>query len=399
MLPNSKAGWLYFQVGKTNSRVRNWTGIGSRSARIYCHSTGIAAISCQVLHICCVETLKIAMSKFFEKGSRRHFLFCAGLLSVFCLFIFSNRHYKEIAPRGAFLYLLIVGNIYTARWISKRWLLTNQWMSFIVLNILSTAVFSLVGALGFAWFLGYKADGGDDGRFIFLVIPGWLVLSACGASFMTVTRTALRQQLNEAKLASRQRENELDLLRSQLSPHFLFNTLNNLYGLSMTQQEKMPVLLLKLSDLLRYSVYEARQPAVLLKDEIAYIQNYIELEKIRLGERLLLTLHFGEITGPVKIAPLLFIVFVENAFKHAKNTLDEKIRIDLNLLVVGDTIYFSIGNSFDREGADARPPDKNAGLGIGSTRKRLELLYPGAYQLRQQKEKDRYHIQLQLKAW
>ncbi|WP_158267074.1 sensor histidine kinase [Chitinophaga niastensis] len=322
-----------------------------------------------------------------------------ALLSLFCLIIFSSRYYKEITPRAIFLYLLVLCSIYTARWISRKWLLKDKWMLFILFTCISIALFSTIGVIGFAYFMNFKFDGGDNARFIFVFIPGLVILSIGGASFLAITRIAVRQQLNEANVARQQKERELSLLLSQLSPHFLFNTLNNLYGLSIRQHETIPGLLLKLSDLLRYSVYEARQHSVLLKDEVAYIHNYIAMEKIRLGQRLIINTHMEEIIGRVKIAPMLFIVFVENAFKHARNTTDEKIRIDMDLSVENSTIYFSIRNSYSMENMARMSSNKNSGLGIESTIKRLQLLYPGEYLLERQKENDRYKVQLQLKAW
>jgi sensor histidine kinase YesM len=342
---------------------------------------------------------KTIQTEFFTKGIRWHILASAALFAFFCIFIFGSRYYKDNIPKGVFLYLVVLCGIYTARWISGKWLFRKRWMSLVIFSFGSMAFFSIIGVLGFTYFLHFKSENTDNGVFIFIIIPGIVILSMCGASFLAITRIALRQQLTEAKVAQQQKEAELNLLRSQLSPHFLFNSLNNLYGLSITHHEKIPGLLLKLSDLLRYSVYEARQDAISLNDELTYIQNYIEFEKIRLGERLIIHVQLEQVADKVKIAPMVFIVFVENAFKHAKNTLDEKIMIEMRLFLKNGIIYFFIQNSVRSEGLANPPSNSNSGFGIESTLKRLQLLYPGTHLLKRQKENGRYEVQLQLKAW
>src|SRR6478752_7781414 len=177
----------------------------------------------------------------------------------------------------------------------------------------------------------------------------WLPFMLLGAlSGMTVmlARIYFIHQLEQSTITAAQSKSELQLLQSQLSPHFLFNTLNNLYGLSITQHEKVPPLLLKLSELLRYSVYEAKELFVPLKSEVEYINNYIEFEKIRMGDRLQLVTEIESIQSEsLKIAPMLLIVFIENAFKHSKNSTDKKILIDIALKTWNNSVLFSVKNS------------------------------------------------------
>jgi LytS/YehU family sensor histidine kinase len=204
--------------------------------------------------------------------------------------------------------------------------------------------------------------------------------------------------MKEAEIADKQKESELELLRSQISPHFLFNTLNNLYGLSITQHEKIPSLIVKLSDLLRYSVYNTKQSFVLLSDELSYIHNYIDLEKIRVGERLVLNMHIEEQTGDIRIAPLLLIVFIENAFKHSKNSFNLKVKINIDLRINNNTIFFFIDNTCGEETGLSNYLEKSMGMGLQNTIRRLDLLYPGEYTLNHFKENNIYKISLQLKV-
>jgi LytS/YehU family sensor histidine kinase len=215
--------------------------------------------------------------------------------------------------------------------------------------------------------------------------------------FLASSRETLRRQMKDAEIADQQKQSELELLRSQLSPHFLFNTLNNLYGLSITQHEKIPALIVKLSDLLRYSVYNTKERFVRLNDEIAYIWNYIELEKIRMADRLLLNMNIEQsISSSAMISPMVLIVFVENAFKHAKNSYEDIVRIDILLRLSEDKIKFSVSNSCDYNEWLSHQLQKKSGIGIANTIRRLDLLYPNEYKLDYRMENNTYYMDLEL---
>jgi sensor histidine kinase YesM len=207
-------------------------------------------------------------------------------------------------------------------------------------------------------------------------------------------RDKIKSQINAAETKAETSKSELQLLQSQLSPHFLFNTLNNLYGLSLNEHEKLPPLLLKLSELLRYSVYEAKELYVPIKEEITYINNYIDFEKLRIGERLELKLDLEEISNTtIKIAPMMLIVFVENAFKHAKNTQDEKIFVEISLKQWGNSLLFAVKNSFK---ASSKSDNKASGLGLENVKKRLQLLYPNAHDLAINESEDTFELNLRV---
>ena len=234
----------------------------------------------------------------------------------------------------------------------------------------------------YAFFLGLPL-------FIFCVSAGMLI---------KLTRVRIASQLQEAQAQAEQSQSELHLLQSQLSPHFLFNTLNNLYGISISQPDKTPTLLLKLSELLRYSVYDTKELFVPLTDELAYINNYIEFEKLRIGSKLSLTTAIDTVTDSgIRIAPMLLIVFVENAYKHARNTTGPKIVIDMTVKLWGNSILFSVKNSFSQTEDMNTGLDKNSGLGLANVRKRLDLLYANAHDLAIQEADGFYTVQLQLR--
>lgn len=169
---------------------------------------------------------------------------------------------------------------------------------------------------------------------------------------------------------------ELENLKAQISPHFLFNTMNNFYGLAVENSKKLPDLMIRLSDLLRYSLYETKQEKVPLKDEIDYLKNYIELEKIRLESNLDIAFNVN-VANPdkYKIAPLLFIVFIENAFKHARNILNEPVFIAINISVSEDGILnLTVKNNFNANAKNDLVTEK--GIGLENAKKRLSVIYP-----------------------
>ena len=227
----------------------------------------------------------------------------------------------------------------------------------------------------------------------------FLALSIAIGMFIKVIRSFAERQLVQAQQSAAQSKSELSVLQSQLSPHFLFNTLNNMYGLSITNHEKIPPLLLKLSELLRYSVYQADEMFVPLKDEVDYIKNYIEFEKLRIGDKLELNSSIEQQqVKEIKIAPMLLIVFIENAFKHSKNTADEKIYIEIVLKTWENYILFNVKNSQARSlRRKNNVVDKNSGYGMANVQKRLELLYPNNHMLEIIDEEDFYKVTLQLK--
>jgi len=256
----------------------------------------------------------------------------------------------------------------------------------------------IVACIGWLFFHADFPLNGRDAINLFLFWLPFVIMSFAVGILIKIIHAVTQNQLKEAQASAEHSKSELHLLQSQLSPHFLFNTLNNMYGLSITQHEKVPPLLLKLSELLRYSVYDANEIYVPLKDELAYINNYIEFEKIRIGDRLVLTTDLKEITNAdIKIAPMLLIVFVENAFKHSKNTAEQQIFIEIILKTWENSILFSVKNSYSNAKEENTNINKNSGFGLVNVYKRLELLYKNEHELNIQSDDTFYTVMLQLK--
>jgi len=212
----------------------------------------------------------------------------------------------------------------------------------------------------------------------------------------TVIASCVKIALDRLILDKERKENELRHLKAQLNPHFLFNTLNNLYGLAVAESKKLPDLMLKLSDLLRHSLYDTNQPFVALQKEMEYISNYIELERIRLSSKVDIRLTVGGDLGGLSIAPLLLIVFIENAFKHFSAAKGQQPFVHITLSVKNGKLVLQVKNSIDPSWLPAPNGKRKGGLGLENARQRLELIYADQYQLHIQKLPDSFETHLEI---
>jgi sensor histidine kinase YesM len=191
---------------------------------------------------------------------------------------------------------------------------------------------------------------------------------------------------------SKKSKAELALLKSQINPHFFFNTLNNLYGLTVEKSDDAPSVVLKLSDMMRYTIYMGKEDFVPLKDEIEYLKNYIELHKIRYHKTVDIAFtHSYE--SDYQIAPLLFIIPLENAFKHGVERLTEDAYIHMNLKTDDGVIHFDIENNFGTFEAQI-----NVGIGLDNLKQRLKLLYPGKHKIQIEVNEDHYKLSLKIET-
>ncbi len=168
---------------------------------------------------------------------------------------------------------------------------------------------------------------------------------------------------------------QLELLKSKIDPHFFFNTLNNLYGLAMRKSEHTGPVILKLSEVMRYTIYKGEQEVVSLRDEIAYLKQYIEIHKIRYQKQVDIRFEEDLEEKEFMVAPLLFINLVENAFKHGIEGLTDEAWLHICLKAQGNTVSFSIENNFEPGKA------REGGQGIKNLKQRLALLYPAHHEL------------------
>ncbi len=194
------------------------------------------------------------------------------------------------------------------------------------------------------------------------------------------------------KLAEEKVRAELNFLKAQVHPHFLFNTLNNLYALTLTKSPKTPEIVLKLSDLLDYMIYKSKAEFVPLVQELEIIKGYIELEKMRYSTRLDLNYRVTGEVGSHQIAPLVLLPFIENCFKHGASKDRANPRIDILLKIEPEYLHLRAQNSLPANKETDEP--ENKGIGLSNVKRRLELIYPGKHDLSVKEEERMFSVDL-----
>jgi hypothetical protein len=216
----------------------------------------------------------------------------------------------------------------------------------------------------------------------------------CGLllSLKSIKTWHLKQEEKETLIRENTRA-ELQLLKAQVHPHFLFNTLNNIYSYSLNRSMKAAELVQKLRSMLEYMVTECDQPLVPLKDELKMIHDYLGLEKIRYGNRLSMQVEIKNHGTPGFIAPLLMIPFVENGFKHGTSQTLEHPWIRLKIYTEGDTLHFLLNNSKPSVSPQRNP---KSGIGLHNVEKRLELIYPNKHFLQIETDEDQFSVHMRM---
>jgi hypothetical protein len=224
---------------------------------------------------------------------------------------------------------------------------------------------------------------------ILVTVLVWMVSSGLRITSEWFDNERARRQMHSDKLTA-----ELAFLKSQVSPHFLFNTLNNIYSLAQLRSDDTPEAILKLSQLMRYMLYEANDPRVALEQEVEYLHNYVDLQRLRLADDVEIEFSQEGPMGGKLIEPMLLIPFVENAFKHGVS-YQHRSAIRIVLRVVGDELRFRVQN---RRFVTAAPPAaaRDSGIGIQNVTQRLQLLYPGRHQLDIRPTDDEFIVTLTL---
>lgn len=190
-------------------------------------------------------------------------------------------------------------------------------------------------------------------------------------------------------------ESELKFLKSQINPHVMFNNLNSIYYYALENSEKVPTMILKLSEIMRYMIYEANERLVSLEKELEYIRNFIELQKIRLEERGTIAFSVDGDPGNYQIAPLLLISFIENSFKHSMETRSDDIWIEIEITISDDQLHFSARNNWSEPQSPGDRPS-SSGIGLQNVKKRLQLIYPGQHTLEIKKSEELFDVSLTL---
>lgn len=197
----------------------------------------------------------------------------------------------------------------------------------------------------------------------------------------------IKRELEKEKLKA-----QLNLLKGQIQPHFLFNTLNNIYAMSVESSDKTSDSILKLSDLLDYMLYKTNTPVVKLTDEIKHIKDYIDLEKLRYGNRLEVIFNLSGNINDVSVAPLLFLPIIENCFKHGASGVIEDAWVSIEISREEDMLICKFENSNNENTSR----DEKEGIGLSNVKKRLELLYKNNYEFKIMEERDSFLVVLRI---
>ena len=213
------------------------------------------------------------------------------------------------------------------------------------------------------------------------------------AAFIKLAKHWYSQEKEARELNSQKLEAELNFLKAQIHPHFLFNTLNNLYALTLKKSDASPEIVLKLSDLLSYMLYECNSRLVSLNKELSLIENYISLEKIRYGDRLKVRYTTSGVEKENLLPPMLLLPFVENAFKHGTSEILEDAWVNINIDITDTQLLFDIENSNGHK-QESDEQDYQKGIGLNNVKRRLELLYENGYTLNISDSDTSYHVHL-----
>lgn len=200
---------------------------------------------------------------------------------------------------------------------------------------------------------------------------------------------AQKKEVENEKLTA-----ELNFLKAQINPHFLFNTLNNLYYLAYSKSDNTTEVIAKLSQMMRYMIYDSNYPQVPLSKEIEYMQNYISLERLRLNDQIPIQFKVEGDAEHVLIAPLIFITFLENAFKHGVTNNSPGAWVNILIQLNDKQCVYRVENS--KVAKPSSEKDDKSGIGLQNVKRRLELSYPGKYDLKVDDKADRYAVQLNI---
>jgi len=270
---------------------------------------------------------------------------------------------------------------------------------YIILLVISLLVMLWFHEELFKWFFPEMANGGGQRgngfrrgtslRIIFQL----LFIVAIGISYRFLSDNMTDQEVKKEEENERLKS-ELSFLRSQISPHFMFNVLNSIVSLSRRKPEMVEPVVIKLSELMRYMIYETSDSKVSIDKEFSYLESYIELQRLRFGNDIKIDFKHNLSTSPSSIEPMLLIPFVENAFKHGVGMVQNP-SIDIELNDDKKSLFFSVRNQVSKQNSEIK--DESSGIGLANVRRRLELLYPDQHELKIDEKEDSYLVELTIK--
>ncbi|MFD2562387.1 sensor histidine kinase [Aquimarina rubra] len=294
----------------------------------------------------------------------------------------------------SFQVFLIAGLIF---YLAEKFLFKKKYLLFFVISILAIGLCTFISS---NLFTPPRMPRIDELRHMprrppsrFLITLLFLTISYVIATFLETFLFAQKKEEETIRSKNENLQTELKLLKSQINPHFLFNSLNNIYALSVIDSNKTQESISYLSDMLRYVLYECERNFVPIEKEITYIENYIRLFSLKSSKPYNITTDFNSMDKSVSIAPMLFIPFIENAFKHSNIEKPNGSFINIKIITMSSNVRLIIENSIPKEKIHK---DKLGGIGIENVRKRLNILYPNQHQLQIKDHKDVFKVELNI---
>lgn len=310
---------------------------------------------------------------------------------------YDNQYKLHLIAAALYTPVIFAATLFTVFVLVKKYFLPWKKRKFWVGLILSMLVFGIIKR-AISYYIIYLPEWTVSQSFwfppkiIFEIVSIYLIV-ALYAMFHFSNAWYEEQQLTQ-RLQKDKAEAQLELLKSQVQPHFIFNTLNNIYSLSTQNSSKTPDLIYRLSSLLSYMLYDSKQCTIPLAREIEYISNYIELEKIRYGDRLDISMNILTDMQTINIAPFLLLPLVENSFKHGANKALGKCWIRIDVLVNDNWLIIKVENSKPPNGQVATARN---GIGTENVKKRLEYIYPKKYEFKCIDEEQTFLVTLKIK--
>ena len=231
----------------------------------------------------------------------------------------------------------------------------------------------------------------SDSFFLFLVIN--VIFTVITTMVLKLVKQWYSDQKTTKELQQEQLQTELKFLKSQINPHFLFNSLNNLYALTLSKSDSAPEVVLRLSNILRYILYESNEGYVSVRKEMEHVKDYVAVEKLRLGEGVTIDIDIDDTIQDDPVEPMLFLTLVENAFKHSEDILPEKRFIRIHAKSLDTGFRFLIENSFSPSKRDS----ETGGIGLVNIQKRLNLIYPNQHDIKSSTADGVYRVDLIIK--
>ncbi|MFT3935239.1 MAG: histidine kinase [Chitinophagaceae bacterium] len=241
----------------------------------------------------------------------------------------------------------------------------------------------------------YNLASKDSFTYPFFVnaLPSTVASTTLGMS-IKLAKNWLQTQQRQQALEKQNLETELKFLKNQFNPHYLFNTINSIFFLIHKNPDRASASLAKFSELLRYQLYECNDPQIALSKEISYLENFIELEKLRQNSNMDIHVDLNNVyAGDMAIAPFILMTFAENAFKHVSKHTDQPNWINIQLALQGNQLLLQVTNSV-AEAEPVRLP--YSGIGLENVQRRLDLIYPNKHELVINKSDDRFEVKLSL---